>query len=164
MVGGTRVEVHWLLPFLCPYNSILRYCRPPELTETSAQSPVVVVTKSCSSLCNAMDCSIPGFPVFHYLPKFAQTHVHWVRVACHLTVSSSAAAFFCLQSFPAVVSFLVSQLFISDSQSIGPSALASVLQWIFRVDFHCIYVLQLLNLFICHWPSRLPPCPLATSS
>ena len=25
-----------------------------------------------------MDCSTPGFPVLHYLPKFAQTHVHWV--------------------------------------------------------------------------------------
>ena len=25
-----------------------------------------------------MDCSTPGFPVFHHLPEFAQTHVHWV--------------------------------------------------------------------------------------
>ena len=25
-----------------------------------------------------MDCSIPGFPVFHYLPEFAQTHVHYI--------------------------------------------------------------------------------------
>ena len=25
-----------------------------------------------------MDCSTPGFPVFHCLPEFAQTHVHWV--------------------------------------------------------------------------------------
>ena len=24
------------------------------------------------------DCSTPGFPVLHYLPEFAQTHVHWV--------------------------------------------------------------------------------------
>ena len=28
-----------------------------------------------------MDCSIPGFPVLHYLPEFAQTHVHWVSDA-----------------------------------------------------------------------------------
>ena len=26
-------------------------------------------------LCNAMDCSTPGFPVLHYLPAFAQTHI-----------------------------------------------------------------------------------------
>ena len=25
-----------------------------------------------------MDCSTPGFPVFHYFPEFAQTHVHRV--------------------------------------------------------------------------------------
>ena len=25
-----------------------------------------------------MDCSMPGFPDLHYLPEFAQTHVHWV--------------------------------------------------------------------------------------
>ena len=27
------------------------------------------------------DCSTPGFPVLHYLPEFAQTHVHWVEDA-----------------------------------------------------------------------------------
>ena len=26
-----------------------------------------------------MDCSTPGFPVFQYLPKFAQIKVHWVN-------------------------------------------------------------------------------------
>ena len=35
----------------------------------------------CLPLCNPMDCSTPGFPVLHYLPKFAQTHVHWVSDA-----------------------------------------------------------------------------------
>ena len=28
-----------------------------------------------------MDCSMPGFPVLHYLPEFAQTHVHWIDEA-----------------------------------------------------------------------------------
>ena len=28
-----------------------------------------------------MDCSSPGSSVLHYLPEFAQTHVHWVRDA-----------------------------------------------------------------------------------
>ena len=32
------------------------------------------VAKSCHfTLCDAMDCSMPGFPVFHHLPEFAQT-------------------------------------------------------------------------------------------
>ena len=36
------------------------------------------VAQSCPTPCNPMDCSTPGFPVLHYLPEFAQTHVHWV--------------------------------------------------------------------------------------
>ena len=32
-------------------------------------------------LCDPIDCSTPGFPVLHYLPEFAQTHVHWVSDA-----------------------------------------------------------------------------------
>ena len=36
------------------------------------------VAKSCSNLCDSMDCSMPDFPVLHHLPKFAQTYAHWV--------------------------------------------------------------------------------------
>ena len=36
------------------------------------------VTKSCPTLCDTMDCSKASFPVLHYLPEFAQTHVHQV--------------------------------------------------------------------------------------
>ena len=39
------------------------------------------VTKSCATLCNPVDCSIPSFPVLHYLPEFTQTHVSWVTDA-----------------------------------------------------------------------------------
>ena len=39
------------------------------------------VSKACLTLCNPMDCSIPGFPIFHYLLEFAQIHVHWVSDA-----------------------------------------------------------------------------------
>ena len=36
------------------------------------------VAKSCPTLCDPMDCSVPGSPVLHYLPEFAQIHVHRV--------------------------------------------------------------------------------------
>ena len=36
------------------------------------------VTQSCLTLCNPMDCSTPGLPVYHQLLEFTQTHVHWV--------------------------------------------------------------------------------------
>ena len=32
----------------------------------------------CLTLCNPMDCSMPGLPVHCQLPEFTQTHVHWV--------------------------------------------------------------------------------------
>ena len=34
------------------------------------------VTTLYPTLCNPMDCNTPVFPVLHYLPEFAQTHVH----------------------------------------------------------------------------------------
>ena len=47
---------------------------------------------------------------------------------CHPTISSSVVTFsFCLQSFPASGSFPMSQFFALSGQSIGVSALASVL-------------------------------------
>ena len=34
------------------------------------------VAQFCLTLCELLDCSMPGFPVFHHLLEFAQTHVH----------------------------------------------------------------------------------------
>ena len=39
------------------------------------------VTKSHPTLCDPMNCSPPGFPVLHYLPEFAQIHVHRISDA-----------------------------------------------------------------------------------
>ena len=85
------------------------------------------VAKFCPTLCNPIGCSIPGFAVLHYLPEFAQTHVHWVKW-CYLTISFSVTHFsFFPQFFPPSGSFPVSQLFTSGGQSIRASALTSVL-------------------------------------
>ena len=39
------------------------------------------VAQSCLTLCNPMDCNIPGFPVHHQLPELAQTQLHQVSDA-----------------------------------------------------------------------------------
>ena len=68
------------------------------------------VSKSCPTLCDPMDCSMPGFPMLLYLMEIVQTHVHWVVMSYnHLTsfVPSSS----CPQSFLASGSFPMSQLF-----------------------------------------------------
>ena len=36
------------------------------------------VSQSCPTLCDPMDCSMPGFPVYHQLQELAQIHVHQV--------------------------------------------------------------------------------------
>ena len=84
--------------------------------------------KLCLTLCNLMDCSRPGFPVFQYLPEFAQTHVH----------SSNPL----LSPFPPTLNLFQHQ---GLSQWAGSwYQVAKVLelqlqrqyfQWIFRVDF-----------------------------
>ena len=33
--------------------------------------------RSCPTLCDPMNCSLPGFPDLHYLPEFVQTQVPW---------------------------------------------------------------------------------------
>ena len=39
------------------------------------------VAQSCLTPFDPMDCNMPGFPVFCYLPEFAQTQAHWVSHA-----------------------------------------------------------------------------------
>ena len=86
------------------------------------------VPQSCPSLCDPMDCSTPGLPVYHQLLEFTQTHVRWVGDAIQPSHPlSSPSPLLHLQSFPASGSFPMSQFSVSGAQSIGVSASASVL-------------------------------------
>ena len=48
------------------------------------------VAQSCLTLCDPLDCSMPGLPVHHQLPEFTQTHVHWVNDAIQPSHSLSS--------------------------------------------------------------------------
>ena len=75
----------------------------------------------------SMDRTMPGIVVLHHLPELAQNSCpsSWW---CHSTISSFISSFSCcLQSFRALESLPVSQLFASYGQSIGASASALVL-------------------------------------
>ena len=85
------------------------------------------VAQSCQTLCDPMNHSTPGVPVYHQLPEFTQTHAHSSRW-CHPAISSSVVPFSpCPRSLPASGSFPMSQLFTWGGQSIGVSPSASVL-------------------------------------
>ena len=59
-----------LYPFVCQWTNMLLTC----LQFSS-------VTQSYLTLCNPMNCSMPGLPVHHQLPESTQTHVHHVSDA-----------------------------------------------------------------------------------
>ena len=96
----------------------------------------------CPALCNAMDCSTPGFLVHHQLPELAQTHVH----QCGNAISASV--------FPFPPAFSLSQdqgLFQWVS---SPHQVDNVLefqlqhqssQWVFRDDSFRMNWLDLLK-------------------
>ena len=91
--------------------------------------------QSCLTLCDPMDCSMPGFPVLH-TPRVCPNSCplsQW----CYPTISSSFIPFSsCLQSCPASGSFPMNQFFPSGGQSIGTSASAAVLPMNIQDWFH----------------------------
>ena len=118
-------STHYLILFLV--GKILLYNTVMASTIYQHESAISSVQFSsvfqlCLTLCNSMDCSMPGFLVHHQLLKLAQTHVHWIGDAIQPShpLSSPSPALNLSGSFP------ISQ-FISGGPSIRVSASASVL-------------------------------------
>ena len=44
------------------------------------------VVQLCLTLCGPMECSTPGLPEPHYLPKFAQVHVHCIGICLYVAL------------------------------------------------------------------------------
>ena len=107
------VGCHFLLQGIFPTQGLnpgllhLLHWQVSSLPLVSPEKPIMLlvfffflllfsVTQSCPTFCNPMDCSLPGFPVLHHLPEFAQIHVHQVGDTIqpsHLLLSSSPTAF-----------------------------------------------------------------------
>ena len=76
-----------------------------------AEYMLTFVVQSCPTLCNPTDCSKPGSTVLHYLPEFAQLHVHLVGHVIYLILCHPLLL--CFQSFPPPESFPMSWLLAS---------------------------------------------------
>ena len=85
------------------------------------------VAQSCPTLCDPMNCSMPGLPVHHQLTELTQTYVHRVGDAIQPSHPLSSPSPLALKSLPESGSFPMSQIFTSGGQTFGVSALASVL-------------------------------------
>ena len=56
----------------------LTWCLMPSITNDTQDNQFSSVTQSCLTVCDPMDCSMPGLPVHHQLVEFTQIRVHWV--------------------------------------------------------------------------------------
>ena len=84
------------------------------------------VAKLCPTLCDPMDCSMPGLPVHHQLLEFTQTHVHRVGDAIQPSHPLSPASLLAL-NLSQHQGLFQWVFFASDGQNIGVLASAEVL-------------------------------------
>ena len=84
------------------------------------------VAQLCLTLCNPMDCSMPGFPVLHHLLGFLKLiSLELVMPPNRLILCCPFSS--CPPSFSASESFPMSRLFVSGGQCIGALASAAAL-------------------------------------
>ena len=85
-VHGVTKGWTWLSDFTFnPWTTWLQNHKPKQSLLSKLGLNVTVqfspVTQSCPTLCDPMNRSMPGLPVYHQLPEFTQTHVHRVSDA-----------------------------------------------------------------------------------
>ena len=92
----------------------------------SVQFSSILSLIKCPTLYDPMNHSTPGLPVYHQLPEFTQTHVHWVGDASnHLILCRPLLPLPSI--FPRIRAFSNESTLAPGSQSIGVWASASVL-------------------------------------
>ena len=89
------------------------------------------VAQSCPTLCNLMDCSMPGFPVLHYLLEFVQIHVHESVMPSRPVLSPSFA--FNLSRHQGLFQWVGS--LHQEAKVLELQLQHQSFQWIFRVNF-----------------------------
>ena len=92
------------------------------------------VAQSCLTLCDPMDCSMPGFPVHYQLPELAQTHVHRVSDAIQpFHPLSSPSPAFNLSQHQGLFQWVISLYQVA--KVLEFQLQHQSFQWIFRTDF-----------------------------
>ena len=99
-----------------------------------------LVTQSCPTLCNSMDCSMPGLHIPHHLPNVAQDHVRCISDTIQPSQPPMPSSSPLNLSQHQGLSQRVNSS--SGDQSIGASASASVLP----MSIQCWFPLRLTGL------------------
>ena len=93
------------------------------------------VAKSCLTLCDPMDSSMPGFTVHHCLPEFPQTRVHWINDAIQPShpLSPPSPLTLSVSQHQGLFQWVISLYQVAKVLELHRHHQS--LQWIFRVDF-----------------------------
>ena len=112
-----------------PFSHILaKICLSDDSHSNGCEVICCSVTQLYLTLCYPMDCSMPGFPVFHLSWSLLKLMpIESMMPSNHLILCHPLLLPPFFLSFSASGSFAMSQFFISGGQSIGVSASASVL-------------------------------------
>ena len=76
LAGNKWGRVHDHVIWTIKQYFVLR--KPPTSTNAHLSVSCCSIYKSCPTLCDSVDCSMPGLPVPQRLPKFPQVHVHCI--------------------------------------------------------------------------------------
>ena len=93
------------------------------------------VAQSCPTLCDVIDCSMPGFPVLQHLPELTQTHVHWLSDDFQLShpLSPPFPPALNLSQHKCLFQWVISLHQVAKVLELQPQQQS--LQWIFKFDF-----------------------------
>ena len=127
-------RLHFLLQEIAPNQHLLHLLHWQIDSLSLSHLSVGSVAHSYPTLCDPMDCSMPGFLVHHHLQELAQTHVHWVSdVIQSFHPLSSPSPAFSLSQYQGLFQR------ISWSHEVAKvlelQLQCQSFQWIFRTDF-----------------------------
>ena len=113
-----------------------------------------LVAQLCSTLCNPMDCSMPGFPVLCYLLEFAQIQIQWISDAIQPSYplsSPSPSAFnisqhLCLFQWVGSL-YQVAKVLELQHQSFRLSSSSSTTSVCWILGYHCPFCTELKTHF-----------------
>ena len=147
------------------FKTLFQSCAP-SFKDVATGNVAIQLKFRCSVVCrtvfNPMDCSTPGFPVYHRFLETAQTHVHRVSGAIQSShpLSSSSPPMFNLSQHQRLFEW------VSSSHQVAKGLEFQLqhqsFQWIFGTDFlrmdwlHLLAVQGTLKSLLQHHSSKAP--------
>ena len=126
-------HLKWEQRSTCSARTLI-FTSNPVLEPLISSQSISSVAQLCPTLWNPVDYSTPGFPVHHWLPELAQTHVHWISDPIQrFHPQSSPSPPFNLSQHQGLFQWLTSSNQVAKVLEL--QFLHQSFQWIFKMDF-----------------------------